>query len=367
MFYGFFYQVTRVEIHPNCYYNFLTARGSTQSIQPRLLAIFEGDKDNYECIKEVFGPVIDETQKVLADVSELNLKVDLPKCDSSCNKTNDKQVFKIKGMQNWPAELQQFATNPQNEHCSEQCFFCKKTTGLTLQAPILQSPDGRKMECCISKCWLSLGGDWEFIARLLGLTGPNGTYFCHYCHAIIKDLEKGKPHTPWLLQKNTTANVLKQFPTRSFESMSSDNEDFVNGGSVKTKAKQFHNCESKAIFKSSGPVIESVSCMPLHLSLGLGKQALEIVEKEAIVLDNTIKEANGEACPQLTEAFERRETLNIECFQQHQQLEGINEAISSAENVLQSFLNETAPFHQKEGRRYKVHSNQSICKKCTVS
>ena len=38
----------------------------------RLLAIFEGDKDNYEWIQKVFGPVIDETQKILADVSELN-------------------------------------------------------------------------------------------------------------------------------------------------------------------------------------------------------------------------------------------------------------------------------------------------------
>lgn len=108
-----------------------------------------------------------------------------------------------------------------------------------------------------------------------------------------------------------------------------------------------------------GPVIESVSCMPLHLSLGLGKQALEIVENEAIVLDKTIKEANGEACLELVEAFQRIETLNLECLQQHQQLEEINEAISNAEDVLQSFLNETAPFHQKEGRssRYQVHSN----------
>lgn len=62
----------------------------------RLLAIFEGDKDNYECVKEVFGPVIDKTQKVLANVSELNLKVNLPKCDSSRNKTNGKQVKKSK-------------------------------------------------------------------------------------------------------------------------------------------------------------------------------------------------------------------------------------------------------------------------------
>ena len=30
----------------------------------RLLAIFEGDKDNYECLERVFGPVIDETKNV---------------------------------------------------------------------------------------------------------------------------------------------------------------------------------------------------------------------------------------------------------------------------------------------------------------
>ena len=55
-----------------------------------LLAIFEGDKDNYyECIQAVFGPVIQATQNVLANLSELNLKVDLPKCASTCTKANE--------------------------------------------------------------------------------------------------------------------------------------------------------------------------------------------------------------------------------------------------------------------------------------
>ena len=209
---------------------------------------------------------------------------------------------------------------------------------------------GTEMECRISKCWQSLGGDWEFLARLLGLTGPNGTYFWNYCHTTIKDLQRGKPHTPGLLNSTSNGNHLKQFSPRTFESMSSDNKDFVNGGSVKAKANRFHNCESKPIFRAYGPIIESVSCMPLHLSLGLRKQALEIVENEAIVLDKTIGEACqelAEACQELAEAFQRIETLNLECLQQHQQLEEINEAISNAENVLQSFLNETAAFHQK--------------------
>ena len=58
----------------------------------------------------------------------------------------------------------------------------------------------------ISEFWLSLGGDWKFIARLLGLTGPNGTFFCNFCHAQLKDLEKGKPYTPWLLEQGATAS-----------------------------------------------------------------------------------------------------------------------------------------------------------------
>ena len=107
-----------------------------------------------------------------------------------------------------------------------------------------------------------------------------------------------------------------QFSPRSFESMLSDNEDFVDSGSVKAKANQCHNCESKPMFQASGPV-ESVSCMPIHLSLGLGKQALKIVENEAIALDKTIKEADGEESRELAEAFQRRETLNLERLQQH--------------------------------------------------
>ena len=89
--------------------------------------------------------------------------------------------------------------------------------------------------------------------------------------------------------------------------------------------------------------------MPLHLSLGLGKQALELVESEAISLDNTIKEANGEASPELVEAFQKREELILECANLEELLEDDNKAINSTEEKLQRFLAETAPYHQKEG------------------
>ena len=143
---------------------------------------------------------------------------------------------------------------------------------------------------------------------------------------------------------------------RNFESILSDNDRFVKGGSVKSKANQFHNCESIPIYQATGPVIDSVSCMPLHLSLGLGKQALKLVESEAISLDKTIKDANGEASPELVEAFQKREELILECASLEELLEDDNEAINSTEEKLQSFLAKTAPYHQKEGRRYNVQN-----------
>jgi len=123
------------------------------------------------------------------------------------------------------------------------------------------------------------------------------------------------------------------------------------GGSVKSKANQFHNCESRPIFQADGPVLDSVSCMPLHLSLGLGKQVLDLVENEAISLDNSIKEKNGTASPELAEAFKQRETFNQESSKQQQLLDEAKEALNSAEDTLQTFLNETAPFHEKQGKR----------------
>ena len=45
----------------------------------------------------------------------------------------------------------------------------------------------------------------------------------------------------------------------------------------------------------------------LHLSLGLGKQTLELVENEAISLDNNIKEANGETCPRNDRSITKEE------------------------------------------------------------
>ena len=52
---------------------FLNCEEQHSTHTARLLAIYEGDKDNYECLQKVFGPVIEETMKVLSNITELDL------------------------------------------------------------------------------------------------------------------------------------------------------------------------------------------------------------------------------------------------------------------------------------------------------
>ena len=324
---------------------FLNGSSQHSVCAARLLAIFKEDKDNYECIEKVFGPVVNESMKALSNISTLGIKVNVTQLEEKFVHTNN---LNIKGIQNWPNALQQLVFNKVNQHISPHCSLCKKLVREPVSTP---SADTNQDQILLSECWVTLAGDWEFIARLLGLTGPNGTYFCNFCHVQIKDLVKGTPHTPWLLQ-NTSSNSQTKFTVRTFESMLSDNERYVKSGAVKAKAYQYHNCESKPIFQAAGPVLKSVSCMPLHLSLGLGKQALELIEKEAIAIDNSIKDANGEADNDLSEAITEQENLLQACSELQQKMDMMEQAANASVEQLQQFVTETASFHQKDGRRY---------------
>lgn len=336
----------------------------------RLLAIFEGDKDSYECLEKVFKPIIDEAIQVLSDLPALNIHVQLPKSNRKPqNQTDITENINVKGTENWPNELTRM--NPGNVHFSENCFLCKKQVSLAVKIPKNEretieidhtyskikeastsgpTPTSEATDVCLSQCWISLGGDWEFLARFLGLTGPNGTCFCNFCHVQLKDVPRGKPHTPSTLPKYSQS--CEQFTVRTFESISSDNRRFVDAGANKAKVNKFHNCELPPIFKTAGPVIDSVSCMPLHLSLGLGKQALELVEKEAIFLDNAIKEKNGKASQKLTTELETRASLEEECSEVEKELDVLKNAASCSQEKLNDFLQKSEAYLQKEGRRY---------------
>ena len=72
---------------------FLNCQEQHSTHTARLLAIYEGDNDNYQCL---LGPVIEETMKVLSNITELDLKVDL----TEITRPNQQPNFDIRGMAN---------------------------------------------------------------------------------------------------------------------------------------------------------------------------------------------------------------------------------------------------------------------------
>ena len=50
--------------------------------------------------------------------------------------------------------------------------------------------------------------------------------------------------------------------------------------------------------------------MPLHISLGLGTQVLEIIESEALKLDAAVKKAEGKTTDQFTAAYSKCKELH---------------------------------------------------------
>ena len=103
---------------------FLNCEEQHSTRTARLLAIYEGDKDNYQCFQKVFGPVIEETMKVLSNITELDLKVDLTEITRPSQQPN----FDIRGMANWPNELQEMFQNCQDAYRSQRCLLCQKKT-----------------------------------------------------------------------------------------------------------------------------------------------------------------------------------------------------------------------------------------------
>lgn len=273
----------------------------------RLLAIFEGAKDNYECLNAVFEPVVSSVKKVLESFESLGISGYVNYCQvptthehPTLNVPLYQERMTVNGSEQWPPGMSSLDTK--NTYISKACKLCKhgisfaendpldihaehsycKTPFNTAQQNQREFTPQIKLQK-FSKYWLTLGGDWEFIAKMLGLTGPNGTFFCNFCLCTIPDLVKGSPHTPTPLKKyKHLCPKEKTYDERSFTSLVKNQQEYVEAGCIKSNVNKFNNCENIPIYKQRGAILDSVSCMPLHLSLGLGKQALDLVEQEAI-------------------------------------------------------------------------------------
>ena len=105
----------------------------------------------------------------------------------------------------------------------------------------------------------------------------------------------------------------KTFTSRTVDGMAAMADMYATSGLPKGQVSKFQNCEGKPLISAKGPVIDHVSVMPLHLSLGLGLQLIDIAEDIASALDLQIRKNNGLSTHEVTDTME-----NLESLQQQQ-------------------------------------------------
>ena len=120
--------------------------------------------------------------------------------------------------------------------------------------------DGKKIK-------VFLHGDYDFLCKVYGISGPCGTFPCLWCLATKKHI-----------QQQTT-----QIPTRTLDTLIKDNESFkTTGQEDKRQAKHFHNCIHKPLLNIE---LDRVSPPYLHIILGITLKHHRLLEEAADKID----------------------------------------------------------------------------------
>ncbi|GFS16604.1 amine oxidase [Elysia marginata] len=117
---------------------------------------------------------------------------------------------------------------------------------------------------------LFIFGDYWFLCKLYGLSGPAGSYPCLWCHV----------HRHQMQNDDSAMSQL-----RSVESLVTDFENFKQSGSDKQKAKHHHNVIHSPLLNIS---LDNVSPPYLHILLGLVLKHHNSLEEDIEYFDQEI-------------------------------------------------------------------------------
>ncbi|XP_070538620.1 uncharacterized protein [Ptychodera flava] len=347
--------------------------------QAKLLGLFEGGRDTRKHIEVVFKDIIADVCKLQREIADMKLEMpdrfqcDNPECmekkRSEVPSSADEQVHKKTSFK----PLQPF--NEDNQTLSADCAYCKHERGniercsprctqtaaeseeLLASSPqcagsaTMDVDDGQQeSSSTYTHCKLSWGGDWEWLARLLGVTGPNGRYFCLHCYCTLSDLCKGKPHAYHVLDKYKDLfpdTVPARFAMRTFEDCERHSMNFASA--VKAKAFDHFNCEALPLIKAPGFVIDSLTVTPLHLCLGVGLLILNLIESMALDLDKTFFSENGVHTDDMESLVESRRKLSEELLSSEKETCMLEEQSRELEKSINCVKEKYAKYYQKSG------------------
>ena len=131
-----------------------------------------------------------------------------------------------------------------------------------------------------------LNGDYEFLCKMYGLSGPQGTYPCLWCLMPRRDM-----HEP-----------SGQCQQRSLESLLADNSAFVADSSGKKEVAKFHNALHTPLLNID---LDSVTPPYLHILLGIVLKHHKLLEDAAHNLDQQIATQHDEYLTSLGQSLKK--------------------------------------------------------------
>ena len=284
-------------------------------------------------------------------------------------KTNVKQTAKKSKLAIQPFPLKGLPPNSKfndgNKTISVSCPACKEHIGtIPTNEQISISNDTEPVETFKASV-STFGCDWEMLANVLGQTGPNGKYFCPFCEVMLSDTKKGSPHSPIILQRYLAPGTSpeRKFAIRTFENMREDAKKFKENGAKKESAKDFKNCENYPLIPATGEVLSDVSVMPLHISLGLGLQFLNIAENIAVSLDIDVRKENGLTSNGLIEAYNKEHSLVSEIADLTNQIQHTESEITTLEeNRIDVKTSYPQHFEKQNGKSLPQNQEAKACR-----
>ncbi|GFO19282.1 amine oxidase [Plakobranchus ocellatus] len=117
-------------------------------------------------------------------------------------------------------------------------------------------------------------GDYWFLCKLYGLSGPSGLHPCLWCETNKKDMQKDQ----------LTGSMPKK---RSLNSMQENLTQFLASGGGEKSAKHFKNVIYPAMLDTE---LDAVAPPYLHILLGIVAKHHSHMERDAAILDQKILE-----------------------------------------------------------------------------
>lgn len=189
----------------------------------------------------------------------------------------------------------------------------------------------------------------------------------------LNDISKGIPHAPYILPKYRNSStedahndIHKVFPKRTLEDMRTQSTNFSSSGNKKDNVKNFQNCEGIPLITGEGPVINHMSVMPLHLSLGLGLQIVNITDNLTRSIDLTIREDCGKTSEDVTAALAKHEEILGQQLQLQQELDNLELQCNDVEEQIQEFSEAHPHIFERRDRKLVNRTKEAVEKRKTV-